>query len=665
MLLSVFPWVSSGDRKLHMGPMWDFNNGAYGSNTNSPLYFRRDRLWYPRLFEDPTFQREYEDRWYALRRGPLSDGKMDAIIDRQSAAIPQALVSAEGLSASAWSSRLATMKNNLKSRAAWLDAQFFRPPDFNHPGGLIGPTFGLEISNHTGTPGTIYYTTDGSDPMPASGVTAVETVLLDQGAHASALIPSLSNGGSLLAAADWTGIADPPNAAHWMAGTTGVGYDYDGLTGLDVSSMVNANGSVFVRIPFTVADQETLDAWSGLVLRMKYDDGFTAWINGTPVATDRAPAEPAWNSLATASHFDPDAMEFVEFDISPHLELLQAGENMLAIQGMNASLGSSDLLVLPQLAARRLPGYTAQVYTGPIPFFGSATVRARIQSHADGSWSALNEGTFILGTPAHAKNLAISEIMYHPADAEAGGEFIEVQNIDPVQTVDLTLAQFTEGIRYLFPVGATLAPGERLVVSQEEFLEGTRLSNGGERLVLTGAEGSVIRSFRYDDDAPWPEAADGGGFSLVLVDPMSNPDHADPANWRRSASPGGRPGGTDAVRFAGDPDIDRDGDGLSALVEHALGGSDEDASDAANAMTISVDAADQFALTFARNAGADDVAVTIETSTDLHSWRPATEATLAGLAQAPSGEVRELWLVPPPATEDEPAGFFRLRAIQR
>jgi hypothetical protein len=83
LLLSMFPWVSSDDRKLRMGPMWDFNNGAYGGPTTGTLYFRPERLWYRRLFDDPDFQREYEDRWFDLREGPLSNANMVAIIDAQ------------------------------------------------------------------------------------------------------------------------------------------------------------------------------------------------------------------------------------------------------------------------------------------------------------------------------------------------------------------------------------------------------------------------------------------------------------------------------------------------------------------------------------------------------------------------------------------------------
>jgi hypothetical protein len=53
----------------------------------------------------------------------------------------------------------------------------------------------------------------------------------------------------------------------------------------------------------------------------------------------------------------------------------------------------------------------------------------------------------------------------------------------------------------------------------------------------------------YDDSLDWPTAADGGGYSLVPVNPNSPPEPvSDPlssAYWRASANPGGSPGQDD------------------------------------------------------------------------------------------------------------------------
>ncbi|UCD53562.1 MAG: lamin tail domain-containing protein [Phycisphaerales bacterium] len=170
-----------------------------------------------------------------------------------------------------------------------------------------------------------------------------ETVLVAEGAAARALIPT---DGSLGLA--WTR-ADFDDSA-WLSGTTGVGFDYPGLVGLDVTAMRGVNETVYVRIPFQVKDAASVRR---LTLRMKYEDGFVAFLNGVEAARSNAPdvAEPTWNTAAAAIRPDEDAVTFEDFDISAHADRLVTGDNILAIQGLNIDLISSDLLVLPELVA--------------------------------------------------------------------------------------------------------------------------------------------------------------------------------------------------------------------------------------------------------------------------------------------------------------------------
>src|SRR6185369_10931513 len=82
---------------------------------------------------------------------------------------------------------------------------------------------------------------------------------------------------------------------------------------------------------------------------MKYDDGFIAYLNGVVVASRNAPAAPAWNSVATAQHDDAQAIIFEPINISSFLSSLRVGTNVLAIQGLNSSLTSTDMLIVPEL----------------------------------------------------------------------------------------------------------------------------------------------------------------------------------------------------------------------------------------------------------------------------------------------------------------------------
>ena len=171
LLLSMFPWVSSGERKLRMGPMWDFNNGPYhlsGSPTTT-LYFRQSELWYPRLFADPDFLNEYIDRWYELRRGPYANASLQAIADEQAALITTEMANAQGVSTASWNSGLTSMKNFLVQRANWIDTQYVLPPNFSPPPGVQPGAFTLTLTNPAAEAGTIYYTTNGTDPRAANG----------------------------------------------------------------------------------------------------------------------------------------------------------------------------------------------------------------------------------------------------------------------------------------------------------------------------------------------------------------------------------------------------------------------------------------------------------------------------------------------------------------
>lgn len=113
-------------------------------------------------------------------------------------------------------------------------------------------------------------------------------------------------------------------------------------------SIRNVNASAYLRLPFTVADPS---AFKFLTLRMKYDDGFVAYLNGVEVASRNAPELPAWNSTAIGARENTDAVQFEDFDLSHELGLLHVGPNVLAIHGLNASVADPDFLILPQLRA--------------------------------------------------------------------------------------------------------------------------------------------------------------------------------------------------------------------------------------------------------------------------------------------------------------------------
>ncbi|MBI4663864.1 MAG: CotH kinase family protein [Verrucomicrobia bacterium] len=116
-------------------------------------------------------------------------------------------------------------------------------------------------------------------------------------------------------------------------------------------AMWNVNATAYLRIPFLVSDPSQFQF---LTLRMKYDGGFVAYLNGQEVARRNAPAEPDWTSSAMAMRELTDAVQFEEIDLSSRKGFLHVGANVLAIHALNASPADSDFLIVPELSATTL-----------------------------------------------------------------------------------------------------------------------------------------------------------------------------------------------------------------------------------------------------------------------------------------------------------------------
>ncbi len=289
---------------------------------------------------------------------------------------------------------------------------------------------------------------------------------------------------------------------------------------------------------------------------------------------------------------------------------------------------------------------------------------------------------------------------YRPAEAsvaeQAAGflsrgefEYIELMNIDPSRPVTLEGVAFTGGIIFAgfdstLPADAlVLAPGERVILVDTlaafNFRHGSSgaivagefagsLSNDGEQITLLDAGGGIIKDFVYNDVEPWPVAADGDGFSLVLVDPTSNPDHNDPLSWRSSVALHGSPGGADSIPFVGDPSVDEDGDGQDAFYEYATGTSDADRS-SFSLPSLSVDALDVGAVVddylmveFNVNLAAVGVSYELQSCSDLLNWEAARDGlVLVSTTNHGDGTATVKYRTAGSFSSASPRTFFRLK----
>ncbi|MBN2137778.1 MAG: lamin tail domain-containing protein, partial [Sedimentisphaerales bacterium] len=360
-------------------------------------------------------------------------------------------------------------------------------------------------------------------------VTTETTVLAPEAATKRAIIPTSPTH----IPAAWN--SDPEfNDANWLScvgAPGGVGYEthptdttnYVSLITLDVEAQMDGvNETCYIRIPFTV-DGEDLAEFTDLTLKIRYDDGFVAYINGTllETATRNFSGTPAWDSGADDSHDDPEAVNFEVIDISEYLGALRAGENVLAIQGLNYGLTSSDFLISAELEAS-----ITTVDYGEDPFVDDRDVLA---------------------------GLRITELMYHDP-ASGNYDYIELKNISDT-AIKLDGVRFLDGVLFEFPA-MQLAAGEYIVVVSDETAFRTRygygprvagtytggLDGGGEDIIMALAwplEAAIMR-FGYKDT--WYPSTDGGGQSLHIVDPTAHPATWDDAvSWRASAPSPGMP----------------------------------------------------------------------------------------------------------------------------
>ncbi len=592
----------------------------------------------------------------------------------------------------------------------WLPS--LKPPVFNQHGGHIQNAFPIHLESPVA--GTIYYSLDGTDPLPPASQTPRKSIELISESHPKrAIIPV---DGSL--AERWMTIHFDDRS--WNLGVKGAGYDnnsgYENMLSpeLNFKDQVDTRRveSIYMRIPFEIGDPSVLDQ---LNLGMRYDDGFVAYLNGKEIARANAPSttsgNPSWNTPATSGHSDNQATVFQHFDVSSSLHVLKPGKNLLAIHGLNVSATSSDMLIWPTLrAVETEEDDTSNTpitkgimrYEGPFSLKSSATVRARVLQR--NTWSPLLSADFIVdAVPPTASNLVLAAIHYHPSppnllEIEAGFkrrsdfEFLQVINTSE-ENVDLRGLRFTSGIRYVFDETANireLPPGQTLIIASNpaafelrfgnhlnmagSFQEGTKLNNGGERIVATVGSNVVI-DVQYEDGPPWPILADGKGAFLSLKDPqiisgadpaaswealdehgMQNSSHslADYLDWLEGYYSKEDLARNEISDWMADPDLD----GMDNLMEYFHGSNPADGKSSPHWIRVFNDPNEPAAgwtLEFSRMQPLPGVLWEIESSRDLVDWTPLP----ADLLITKGSRVQHRWH----PTGSGASMFFRLRIL--
>ncbi|MGA4579421.1 lamin tail domain-containing protein [Limisphaera sp. VF-2] len=255
------------ERKLEMGPLWDFDRamgtsgggdlrafnprswmgsvGLGGGSDYGTDFFNAANVfpngWYRRLFRDPDFWQAWIDRWQELRPGPLHTNALFALVDemtnqiaavhtrqtqRWSGSAPRSgTVSSAGYShwfPGTYAGEIAFLKRWLADRVHFIDTNFLAPPQLDWPAGAVATGTVVRLYSGPVPPGTVtYYTLDGSDPRAPGGAIA-------SGARSGAGEISLTITSNVRVVArnynpqhrNLTGLRNPPISSPWSGPVT-------------------------------------------------------------------------------------------------------------------------------------------------------------------------------------------------------------------------------------------------------------------------------------------------------------------------------------------------------------------------------------------------------------------------------------------------------------
>jgi hypothetical protein len=134
--------------------------------------------------------------------------------------------------------------------------------------------------------------------------------------------------------------------SQWETGPGGIGYA-DG----DDSTQIQPAISIYMRMKFNLVDTSNI---TDMLFYIDFDDAFIAYINGTEIARHNITGiNPAYNTEANspreATMYTGGLPQEFQIPASNLKNIINSGENVLALQVHNRSISSSDLSAIPFL----------------------------------------------------------------------------------------------------------------------------------------------------------------------------------------------------------------------------------------------------------------------------------------------------------------------------
>jgi hypothetical protein len=137
----------------------------------------------------------------------------------------------------------------------------------------------------------------------------------------------------------------------WEEGKAGFGYGND-----DEETTLNMKGKfgrLYLRKSFTVPSDADMKK---VILKIAYDDGFIAYINGQEIWRQGVGRNRGKDAEDILWREESEELDFVSFPLRDLTGILKVGSNnILAIEGHNVGLSSSDFSLHPTLSIGRKP----------------------------------------------------------------------------------------------------------------------------------------------------------------------------------------------------------------------------------------------------------------------------------------------------------------------
>jgi hypothetical protein len=511
------------------------------------------KSWFA-LVENPEFMMLFADRTYRhlYNRGALaadtSTDRLTAMSNWVRPALEAEIWQWGDKGQNNWNNRLATAFSHCTSNAGNLISSMRTEdyyPDVDPPGYLhnsvvieqvmnnVPVGHSVQLMNPNAGTGSIYYTTDGSDPRLTGG--GISGVAVNGGDTVTISITTPTRLKSrILHAGEWSAIHE--SVFITPRDTSGLRITEIMYNPLDEAVLANVpigqiigdvGGDDFsrARVEFSTAAPPGITGGDKLTIHdashPENNGTFTIHhLDGTHVILTQALSNETGTAALADFLYDGDRYDFIEIKNTLSTEIALSGIQFT--KGIRFAFEPSDTIApggFKVIASQ--PWRFAERYPGIIP-----------------------DGAFPGGLDNNGEQLELA---------------IRMPDLYPVQSMGTD----TNGISTItFSSILDIHVGDRVQL----ILSSNVVNNGDYKILAVNSntltidadfspEGAgakarffdVLTSVKYDDRAPWSLSADGFGYSLVPL--ASNPmgDANDPTRWRASALAGGSPGMDDSA----------------------------------------------------------------------------------------------------------------------